>query len=185
MQEDFNIKKWETLQKLNQESHEATRECIRTALLSLLAVETFEQITVTKIINRAGVSRGGFYRNYASKEEVLREIGNGLFQYLMNLVLETKNYTDMKQWYQEFFQKIEDNTEEYRLLIKAKVPADFVFQFDQESLLKAFQKDSTNVEHYRAIAIVKALSEVSLDWFQNGMKESPIEMAEIVYQIFH
>lgn len=185
MQEDLNIKKWETLKKLNQESHEATRECIRTALLSLLAVETFEQITVTKIINRAGVSRGGFYRNYASKEEVLREIGNGLFQYLMNLVLETKNYTDMKQWYQEFFQKIEDNTEEYRLLIKAKVPTDFVFQFDQESLLKTFQKDSTNMERYRAIAIVKALAEISLDWFQNGMKESPAEMAEIVCHIFH
>ena len=185
MKQELNNKKWESLKKMNQESHEATRECIRTALLSLLATETFEQITVTQIINRAGVSRGGFYRNYASKEEVLKEIGNGFFQYLMNLVLETKNYTDMKGWYREFFQQIIDHTEEYKLLIKARVPTDFVFQFDQESLLKAFQKDDTDVEHYRAIAIGKALAEVSLAWFKNGMKESPEKMAEIIYHIFH
>ena len=185
MKEDLNVKKRETLKKMNQESHETTRECIRTALLELLATETFEQITVTKIINRAGVSRGGFYRNYASKEEVLKEIGDELFHYLMNLVLEAKNYKDMRQWYQEFFQNIADNTDAYKLLIKAKVPSGFVFQYDKESLLKALQIDNSNIARYRAIAIANTLADVSFDWFQSGMKETPAEMAEIIYQIFH
>ena len=185
MKEDLNVKKRETLKKMNQESHETTRECIRTALLALLATETFEQITITKIINRAGVSRGGFYRNYASKEEILKEIGDELFQYLMNWIMEIRNYTDMRQWYQEFFQNIADNTDAYKLLIKAKVPTDFVFQYDKESLLKALQIDNSNISRYRAIAIANTLADVSIDWFQGGMKETPAEMAEIIYQIFH
>ena len=185
MIENLNEKKRETLKKMNQESHETTRECIRTALLALLATETFEQITVTKIINRAGVSRGGFYRNYASKEEILKEIGDELFQYLMNWIMEIRNYTDMRQWYQEFFQNIADNTDAYKLLIKAKVPTDFVFQYDKESLLKALQIDNSNISRYRAIAIANTLADVSIDWFQGGMKETPAEMAEIIYQIFH
>ena len=170
---------------MNQESHENTKECIRTALLALLTTENFEQLSVTKIIERAGVSRGGFYRNYGSKEEVLRELGNDLFQYLMQMLLEAKTSTDIRAWYEQFFQRIANHTDIYKLLIKAKVPADFVFQFEEERLLKAFQKDDTMIEHYRAIAIENTLAVLAQDWFKNGMKESPAEMADILCQIFH
>lgn len=71
--ENLKKKKRETLKRLNQESNQITRECIQTGLLELMALETFDHITVTSIIQRAGVSRGGFYRNYKSKEEVLQE----------------------------------------------------------------------------------------------------------------
>ena len=103
----------------------------------------------------------------------------------MNWILEVRNHTDMRQWYQEFFQNIADNTDAYRLLIKAKVPTGFVFQYDKESLLKALQIDNSNIARYRAIAIANTLADVSFDWFQSGMKETPEEMAEIIYQIFH
>ena len=88
--ETKNDLKREKLRQLNLESNQLTKDCIRTALLSLMATELFEQITVTAIIKKSGVSRGGFYRNYASKEDVLREIGEGLFQYLLNFVSKYK-----------------------------------------------------------------------------------------------
>ena len=47
----------------NQESKQLTRECIRTALLQLLKNESFENITITSINKRAGLSRAGSYRN--------------------------------------------------------------------------------------------------------------------------
>ena len=86
MENTGNTKKNEVLKMSNAESNLFTKDCIRTALLSLMATEMFEQITVTSIIKRAGVSRGGFYRNYTSKEEVLREIGEELFEYLLEFV---------------------------------------------------------------------------------------------------
>ena len=66
-----------------------------------MSSERFDTITVTSIINRAGVSRGGFYRNYKLKENVLQEISDELFQYiweffskLLENEAKTKGYID-------------------------------------------------------------------------------------------
>ena len=184
MKEDLKNKKRDILRQSNIESNKLTKECIRTALLSLMATETFDQITVTAIIKRAGVSRGGFYRNYTSKEDVLREIVEQLFQYVLEFLSEHKIYENPKEWCLEYFQKIFDHRNEYKLLIKAKAPTEFVFNFDEECLLRELQKDDSSLEHYRAVAIMKALSEIALIWFENGMKETPKEMAEMMCQIF-
>ncbi len=182
--EAVNEKRIEKLKQLNMESNHLTKECIRTALLALMGTEMFDQITVTAIIKRAGVSRGGFYRNYSSKEDVYREILEELFEYLLEFVSEYKVYENPKEWFVDYFRKIMENKEEYKLLIKAKAPTDFMVQFDVERLLHEFQKDESLLEHYRALAIVKALIEVALDWFYKGMQETPEEMAEVMYQIF-
>lgn len=180
----LNDKKREKLKQLNYESNKMTKECIQTALLSLMASEVFDQITVTAIIKKAGVSRGGFYRNYASKEEVLKDIAEGLFEYLLEFVSEYKVHENPKEWFGDYFQTIIDHQDAYKLLIGAKVPSAFFFQFDTEKLLRELRKDDSKLEHYRALVMTNALSEVSLSWFQNGMQETAEEMSEIMYQIF-
>lgn len=181
---ELNEKKREKLKQLNYESNQLTRDCIRTALLALMGTEMFDQITVTSIIQKAGVSRGGFYRNYTSKEDVLREIRDGLLDYLLEFVSEYKIHDNPKEWFQEYFQMIFDHQEEYKLLIKAKAPAEFLFQFDAEKILHELQKDESVLEAYRAIAIGKSLNDIAYAWFQKGMIESSEEMADIMYQIF-
>ena len=180
----LNDKKREKLKQLNYESNQMTKECIRTALLSLMGTEMFDQITVTAIIKRAGVSRGGFYRNYASKEEVLKDISEGLFEYLLEFVSEYKVHENPKEWFCDFFQIIYNNKDAYKLLIDAKVPSAFSLQFDIEKLLRELQKDDSSLEHYRAVAMANALSEIALSWFKSGMVETAEEMSEIMYQIF-
>ena len=61
------------LRMSNEESNRFTKECICTALILLMNEQDFEKITISSIIKRAGVSRGAFYRNYSSKEDILRE----------------------------------------------------------------------------------------------------------------
>ena len=58
----------------NQESKNLTRESIRIGLIQLMKTHSIDDITVTALLQRAGVSRAGFYRNYPSKEAVLNEI---------------------------------------------------------------------------------------------------------------
>ncbi len=181
---EINEKKREKLQQLNFESNQLTRDCIRTALLALMGTEIFDQITVTSIIQKAGVSRGGFYRNYTSKEDVLREIGEGLFKYLLEFVSEHKIHENPRDWYLEYFKTINKYKNEYKLLIKAKAPTNFVFHFDEGQLIRKLQKDDSIMERYRAVSIVKSLEQVTFVWFQNGMKETPEEMTEIMIQIF-
>ena len=181
--EEMVMSKNEILKMSNMESNLFTKECICTALLSLMATETFDHITVTAIIKRAGVSRGGFYRNYKSKEDVLEEICEELFQYIVHFITEHDLYDNPKKWYEDLFRSIAENAEIFQLLIKAQVPRNIVLKFDEGLILQKLQKDDSLMEQYRAAAIGKALTEVVVLWFRNGMQESPEEMAEILLKI--
>lgn len=182
--ENLKDKKIETLRKSNRESNYMTRECIQTALLEIMANEMFDHITVTSIIQRAGVSKGGFYRNYKSKEEVLQEICENLFQYILDFFSEYKMCKDIKAWYRNFFQTIADHSDAYQLLVKAQAPKSVVLRFDEEKLLNELQREDSALEKYRALAVGKALTEIALLWFRNGMQETPEKMAEILTEIF-
>ena len=182
--EEMIMPKNEILKMSNMESNLFTKECICTALLSLMATETFDHIKVTSIINRAGVSRGGFYRNYKSKEDVLEEICEELFQYILDFITEHNLYDNPKKWYEDLFRSIAENAEIFQLLIKAQVPRNIVLKFDEGLILQKLQKDDSLMEQYRAAAIGKALTEVVVLWFRNGMQESPEEMAEMLLKLF-
>ena len=181
--EEMIMPKNEILKMSNMESNLFTKECICTALLSLMATETFDHITVTAIIKRAGVSRGGFYRNYKSKEDVLEEICEELFEYIWGFITEHNLYENPKKWYEDLFQSIAENAEIFQLLIKAQVPRNVVLKFDEGRILEKLQKDDSLMEQYRAAAIGKALTEVVVLWFRNGMQESPEEMAKMLLKI--
>ena len=47
------------------------KESITQALLILMESKDFQKITITEIVNKAGVARMSFYRNYDSKEDVI------------------------------------------------------------------------------------------------------------------
>lgn len=58
----------------NEASHLETRACIRSALVSLLQKKRYDDITMTDIIRKSGMSRSGVYKNYKSKADIMLEI---------------------------------------------------------------------------------------------------------------
>ena len=184
MENNMILKKKEVLKMSNMESNLFTKECICTALLTLMAVKTFEQITVTEIIKKAGVSKGGFYRNYKSKEDVLQSICEELFQYILDYMTEHRFYENTRQWLIEFFYNIAENQETYQLLMNAQAPKNIILKFDEDRILRELQRDESALEHYRAVAIVKGLMEIVVSWVKDGMEETPEEMAEMMFKIF-
>ena len=184
MENNIVLKKKEILKMSNMESNLFTKECICTALLTLMAVKTFEQITVTEIIKKAGVSKGGFYRNYKSKEDVLQQICEELFQYILEYMEEHRLYENTRQWFVEFFNNVAENQKTYQLLMNAQAPKNVILKFDEDRILRELQRDESIKEHYRAVAIAKGLMEIVVIWVKNGMKETPKEMAEMMLDIF-
>ena len=61
----------------NEESHLETRGYIRDALVALLLEKPYDDITMTDIIRKSGVSRSGVYKNYRSKADIMLEIYAG------------------------------------------------------------------------------------------------------------
>lgn len=53
------------------EANKRVKESITTTLLHLLNEKSISKISISEIISKAGVARVSFYRNYASKEDVI------------------------------------------------------------------------------------------------------------------
>ena len=54
--------------------HAETVACIKNALLALMEQKPFDDVSMTDIIRKSGVSRAGVYYNYKSKTEILLDI---------------------------------------------------------------------------------------------------------------
>lgn len=177
------LKNQDILHMSNVESNQFTKECIYTALLSLLANETIDKITVTAIIKRAGVSRAGFYRNFSSKEAVLDEICDVFLSVLSEFIFDNKYQENARAWYYDLFKIVEENKETIRLLVNANVPSQYIFKL--KTLTEGLYKNQDLQERYTSIAIGKALEGILADWFENGMPLSPDEMADFCMKLFH
>lgn len=55
----------------NEETNRLTRESLETALLQLLQEQDIRDISIEALVQRAGVSRMVYYRNFGSKEAIL------------------------------------------------------------------------------------------------------------------
>lgn len=66
------------------EEHNIVENSIIEALFILMEKKPFSSITVTELINKAGVARATYYRNFNSKEDILRK-------YIHNILNEFKN----------------------------------------------------------------------------------------------
>ena len=59
-----------------------TREAIFGALIALLSEKTFSQITVEEIIRRADVGRATFYAHFETKDFLIKELCQELFDHI-------------------------------------------------------------------------------------------------------
>ena len=122
------------------------RECITSALFSLMEKYPFEEITVTDIINKAGVSRMGFYRNYSSKENVVESFVLEKFVDTIYTVFSKTNATTLRELGDNWFssavivlKSVKNLDEETRsavtqaLLLLAKSAKTGMFQMLQHS----------------------------------------------------
>ncbi len=54
------------------QTNQIVRESITQALLLLMQTQPFAQINITQLVERAGVSRVSFYRNFHSVEDIIQ-----------------------------------------------------------------------------------------------------------------
>ena len=103
-----------TLMANNAEAKREARRCIKDALLALLEQNSYENIRMTDIIRKSGISRAGVYNNYKSKDEIILDI----FKFPMREVfasLGNSVYDNLDM----IFQIADKHRETSRMLIRA------------------------------------------------------------------
>lgn len=168
-------RKLELLKQYNQEANQVTQESIETALLLLMQEKDFASISITEITTRAGVSRTAYYRNYTSKEDVLRNVFNRLEDTIMDKIRAFLN-KDGFSGYLELFQAFAQEANSFQIILKAGMAADYIMEMNRRFTVDIVTE---NPDHrYRKYFWMGALANVVFMWIEGGMKQTPDEMAE-------
>lgn len=161
----------------NNEANRITRESICTALLELMKTNEFKKISVSELVRKAGVSRQSFYRNYNTKEDIVLEIERTIAAQLIEKMKDPDYINNPKKWFIDFFTTVKENTAAVALLQKADL---FVTIFEKIPSYIESQLDKVTPElHYCIVGSMAAVHSIARDWFNNGMKESETEMADL------
>ena len=177
MTEKTELQKRNLLRLSNQESNAITKECIETALISLMDKKNFNEITITDIIQRAGVSRASYYRNYESKEDILSGYIQSIFKELSNAMLKYNAVTENRQTWDALLKAVKKVAPKYKILLEAGFGDRFTIEY--ASLMNK-NVDKSNVKlYYSNIYWAGAISAVLSEWVRNDLDTDPKEIAEI------
>ncbi len=167
----------------NQESKALTRESIKTGLVQLMKTQAFEDITVNSILERAGVSRAGFYRNYASKEAVLQEIVENFYEQVSVRFLDIVESKHDVDCYITLFHSLKEQPEMIQMFLTGRQKNSYLkisntFVEERYSHLPMEQQ-------YCVIALWRGIREITIRWMENGMVESPEVMGTLITNLFN
>ena len=70
------LQKRDALRLSNDEAQRLSRDCLEASLFRLMGKKAFDCISISEIVQTAGVSRNAFYRNYKTKEALLSSLCN-------------------------------------------------------------------------------------------------------------
>ncbi|MDR1570270.1 MAG: TetR/AcrR family transcriptional regulator [Oscillospiraceae bacterium] len=164
-----------------------SKDSICTALIKLLEKKCYAEITITQITKLAGVSRMAFYRNYQTKEDIIKDYVDTLLCGFTNGIggIEDADKYKVTLLYFSFFK---EKSEFIKLLIKSDLTHIFCEQLCTSiaSLFKTQEdkiRDDPAITNYISQFVAAGLFRTLLEWIKGGLSESPETMAAFVCEI--
>ena len=160
-----------------------TKRRIIRALLRLMAEKPFSDITVSDIVARAGVARASYYRNFTSKEDVIVSAGAIIIEdFRQKTVGENRGileYDSILRMFRYF--------RAYRgallTLHKAGFTALYTRMFGEFIEDIAGEMPYDDIRRYCLPFYSGAAFSVFVAWLEEGMRESPEEMADLFHRM--
>lgn len=177
------------------ESNE-TKKWIMEALLTLLEKKEYQDITIAKIADKAGLGRRTFYRYFQTKDQVMREIAQNLMNEFADTILKNhaSNLETVTEAYFEFWEHkidvllllkkaqllhfIEDNLFALIADVALKVKHIPVDQMTDETITKGFEKYK-----YDFVFKIAGYWHITLLWCEETPRKTPAQMSKIVSDI--
>ena len=166
-----------------------TKQAIRDGFLRLLAEKPIEKISVTEICREADINRGTFYAHYSDVDDLLHQLEDDLlrrlddvgsrhnarqsdgktFRYLTDLFTLASEYSDI---FYTLYCRSGDS--EFQDKIFNKLKYQYLYEF-----LSIFGGSESEKLDYCASFIVAGMCTLVKVWIENGMRETPEEMARL------
>lgn len=165
--------------KSKNESNLLVKECIVTALIELMKTQDYNAITITELTKKAGVSRMAYYRNYASKEDIINryfdDVGATIHKNITNLFT-TRGIYD---YYYALFEQLGCYNDIAITSYRAGLGELILAQISKNMALTFPPSNDSTISRYRHLYLAGAFYNIFIEWLKNGRRESCAEMARL------
>lgn len=189
--EKFSNIKVENFEDYNAEIHRVTIESIQIALLQLLETKKFTEISIKELVEKAGVSRSAFYRNYKSKEEVAESLiedslNRKFRQAYQEIESEKKSGEDnfRGQWITVIKEMFLENDAVYRLITSDACQGNEILRCMNRCVSEVFPEVQEEADRIRFVYIVGGIYNILLEWLDSGKKTSFEKIAEAILSFY-
>lgn len=174
-----------------------TKKMIKRALLELIEEKGFNGISVMELTSRADINRGTFYLHYTDKYDLLEKVENELLQEIQEWaenvdsinIMNINTLDEPLPIIVKIFEYFKENSKLIKAILSSKGDPTFFRKLVnflennlfKNKLMKLLKKEDMLVkEEYLIPYVLSAELGVINQWLENGMKESPEEMALMI-----
>jgi AcrR family transcriptional regulator len=157
-----------------------SKRMIARALVRLVQHTDFDNLSVSQITAEANVSRNTYYRNFESKDDIVRFLFRTFLENVRERINELDSFTirDFLVWR---FQILRERPEFTVFLSNARF-ARILRDFQHDSI-DTFELPLRPIDRFTREFYLGGLDYVTAQWIRSGMKESPDEIADRVYAL--
>lgn len=157
------------------------KDAITEALLQLLKNKPLDKISITEITNKAGVGRVSFYRNFASKEDILKKHTDEITERFVRNQKFKYDPKRFKEYLVMLFEHLNDHKAYCILLYENNLLYLVKETFDKYFLKKAANKK----ECFNQMFISGGLFNIFEFWLINGCQEQPAALSEMFFNFIY
>ena len=156
-------------------------DCIIESFINLLKKQNFNDVSITEICSNAKVSRNSFYRNFNSKEDILKKyIDNITDKFVSSQTFKYSNER-FNDYIVMLFEHLTKQKNFALLLYKNQLLYLVKDEFD-----KYFIKDSkSKSEKYNRMYIAGGMFNIFEFWLTSGAKETPSELSNMFFNFYN
>ena len=131
---------------LHTEEHQEVIAAVEEALAFLIDKKEFSEITISELVKKAGIARSTFYRNYESKEDIIRSsIRKTLMEFDEQYTPETIDERYETEYILEVWDYIIKYNRQIRRISKAGLSDIYLDEFNRH-LLRIYNEKSLSLQ---------------------------------------
>lgn len=172
------------MNKVGNSRNNETQKKIYRALVYLLEHKSFDAIYVKDICAVACINRSTFYEHYQDINDLMMQTEKALSTQMGDIFKTPMYYSN--ESFVKMFKFIKENKEFYTAYLNNNCVS-FMGQEDFKEFLKKFTASTLKYDFkenemiYHMAFFSSGLSAICKVWLKTGLKESPEEMAKIIY----
>lgn len=158
--------------------NDTVKEALAVALIQIMMEKKISTISISEIVEKAGVSRSSFYRNFDNKEEILIDYIQKRYKTYFKKELNSTLPTDMQTFLLYRFKFIRYH-KNYFIALRKNNLLNYLFEEMDHDLANFLSGNRCFKSPYHKAVFASCSAGIIRQWIDNNFKESEQEIIDL------